>query len=259
MYRILKGGCDTRHAGSFHMQRPDGLPNYVLLIIRSYGEFQIAGRHFSLFPGHAVILSPDTPYSYSNPKGDYMDDWLHFEVEDTTAFQALYPMINIPFPIRNTETFTAFIRQLLWEASYMEPVYAGQNIDALFTVLFNHLMTAYRDKNLCGDVFPFKEELQSLRLTLQGSPSENHSIQKCAREIGVSESYFQHLYSTLFGISFQKDLIRLRIDHAKYLLTTTDLKLVQIAALCGYSGEVHFYRQFKQITGITPARFRKQG
>ena len=259
MYRILKGGCNTRHPGSFYMQRPDGLPNYVLLIIKSHGNFQIADQHFTLSPGHAIILAPHTPYAYHNPKGDYMDDWLHFEVTDTSAFHALFPMVNLPFPVRETEGFTVLIRQLLWESSYMEPAYATENITALFTVLINHLLAAYQNRNHTGDSFPFKEALQTLRLTLQSSPGEKYSIRKLAQAMGVSESYFQHLYSTFFGISFQKDLINLRIDHAKYLLTTTDLKLIHIAELCGYTNEVHFYRQFKQITGITPARFKKQG
>ena len=50
----------------------------------------------------------------------------------------------------------------------------------------------------------------------------------------------------------------MRIEHAKYILTTTDLTLEQIAEICGYSNEVHFYRQFKQITGLTPSKYRKK-
>jgi AraC family transcriptional regulator of arabinose operon len=52
------------------------------------------------------------------------------------------------------------------------------------------------------------------------------------------------------------DVINSRIEHAKYLLTTTDISVKQIAQLCGYNNENHFMRQFKEITGITPTKFR---
>ena len=74
----------------------------------------------------------------------------------------------------------------------------------------------------------------------------------------MSPSYFQHLYTDCFGVPFQQDLIRMRVDYTKYILTATDLALEQVAGLCGYAGTVHFYRQFRQVTGTTPARFRKK-
>jgi len=50
----------------------------------------------------------------------------------------------------------------------------------------------------------------------------------------------------------------MRIDYAKDLLETSDLKLEQIAEYCGYSSEVHFYRQFKSIMEMTPAEYRRK-
>lgn len=49
----------------------------------------------------------------------------------------------------------------------------------------------------------------------------------------------------------------MRIDYAKYILETSSLSIEQVAEISGYTNEVHFFRQFKQITGITPARYRK--
>lgn len=73
----------------------------------------------------------------------------------------------------------------------------------------------------------------------------------------ISESYFQVLYRRLFGVSFQKDLISMRIDYAKTLLETSDLSVSAVSEMCGYQTEVHFFRQFKSLTGTTPLRYRK--
>lgn len=95
-----------------------------------------------------------------------------------------------------------------------------------------------------------------IRLEIANSLTEPHSIEKHAKELKISASYFQYLYKKIFGVSFQHDLIQIRINYAKYVLLTSNLPIDQIAETCGYSNEVHFYRQFKKITGTTPAKFR---
>lgn len=257
MFRILYGGCESRHPSSFIMSRPEGVMNYILLIIRSPGEFQIGHSHYVACSGQAIIIDPQTPYYYSNPDGEYVDDWLHFEVTDNSAFRKLYPMTNELFSIGNTDPYTRLILQLLWEKSYTPAEYLSQNTNALFSVLLNHLAAAYHSKNTAAFSNTFYEQFQSLRLELQNTIADGHRIKDHAKKLNISESYFQHLYTDFFGISFQKDVIQMRIERAKYLLTTSDLTMVQVAALCGYSNEVHFYRQFKKTAGTTPADYRK--
>lgn len=258
MIHILKGGCGTRHPSSYRMSRPEGVPNYVLLIVKTPGEFMINNNFYLVSPGNAIILAPFTSSFYGNPKGDYIDDWLHFELADDSIFDRNEIPKNIPFSIGNAEIFTFFIRQILWEKSYTPPQFMSKNIEALFSVLINHLSVACHNINNQKSNHRFENELQQLRLELQNSIAEKHTIEEYAKKLGVSPSYFQHLYTSFFNISFQKDLIQMRIEHAKYILTTTDLTLEQIAEICGYSNEVHFYRQFKQITGLTPSKYRKK-
>ncbi|WP_167958065.1 AraC family transcriptional regulator [Anaerosporobacter faecicola] len=257
MITVLNGGCATKHPSSFRMVRPEGLPNYVILIVRTAGAFCINNQHYCVTPGHAIILTPHTPYSYNNPDGIYMDDWLHFQAEDSLLYQ--YPTLpmNRPFPITNMDIFTLLIKQILWEKSYETSELGKENIHALTHVLFNHLISSYRSREhkKLGNLF--HEQLQALRLDMQNDFSELPTIEKYAKRLGISSSYFQHIYRDFFGISFQQDLIQLRIEHAKYILTTTDLTQEQIAELCGYTNEVHFYRQFKKMTGYTPAKYRK--
>lgn len=257
MYNVLKGGCGARHPSSFRMSRPEGLPNYVILIVRTVGDFTINEHNYTVNPGTAIILSPTTSYFYGNPNGDYMDDWIHFDVDSNSIFNLHKDMTNIPIPIENIEMFTFLIRQILWEKSYGSPDFSMQNIDALFTVLVNHLITTYENKNNQNPTHHLQEQFKLLRLEMQATFAKNPSIEEYARKMGISSPYFQHLYTDFFGISFRKDLIRMRIDHAKYIIRTTDLTLEQIAEVCGYKSEVHFYRQFRQITGRTPGRYRR--
>lgn len=54
------------------------------------------------------------------------------------------------------------------------------------------------------------------------------------------------------------DVIQSRIDHAKYLLSTTDISIVQVAEMCGYKSTSHFMRQFKNKMKMIPSEYRKK-
>jgi transcriptional regulator GlxA family with amidase domain len=47
-----------------------------------------------------------------------------------------------------------------------------------------------------------------------------------------------------------------RIDRARYLLVTTTLPVVRIAAMAGFEDAAWFCKQFKRQTGRTPAQYR---
>lgn len=80
--RVIRGGCASIHEETFVMSRPYGLDDYVLLLLRSHGEYWINGNHYLLNPGHAIIIAPGTHYRYYNPLGKYADDWMHFQFDD---------------------------------------------------------------------------------------------------------------------------------------------------------------------------------
>ncbi len=254
MFRIFTGGCRTRHSQGFVMSRENGFPKYVLLIVHSGGEFVIGGNRQSVEPRHAVIIAPNTPYRYQLSSGDYMDDWIHFETDNP----GMLPVCNLLFPIQNADMYTSLIRQLLWEQSYTSDTgLCQENTDAVFSVLLNHLKYDYSHSSESMAQVPYEEELRQLRLDMSSHVNGEYSIASCAEKLHISESYFQALYRRLFGISFQRDLINMRVDYAKTLLETSDLSVAAIAEICGYQTEVHFFRQFKALTGMTPMRYRR--
>ncbi|HIX28622.1 MAG TPA: AraC family transcriptional regulator, partial [Candidatus Blautia stercoravium] len=153
--------------------------------------------------------------------------------------------------------FTTFLQQILWEENYTSEEYRADNVNALFQVLMKNIFLAYKERTK-GTVYnPYRSRLLHLRLSLLSAPYENYELKEIAKQIGISSSYFQHLYSDTFGISFRADLISMRIEYAKELIQNTNLPIEKIAEKSGYSSEVHFYRQFQKETGFTPSAFRK--
>jgi AraC-type DNA-binding domain-containing proteins len=257
MFTIKNGGCNFRHSSSFLMSRPSGITGYLLIIVKTRAHFTIGNRGFSVNPDSVIIIDRNTPYQYHNPEGEYANDWIHFDCTDDITFRNSGIVFNEFFHIANAVKFTLYIRQILWENSYTQGKYKNINVDLLVNVLINNLILAYKSNDDAHRYSPYLAKLQDLRLSIQTAPHEKYSVKELSANMGISVSYFQHLYTKSFGISFQNDLIKMRIENARYLISTSDLTIEEISILCGYASEIHFYRQFRKIMGITPNEYRK--
>lgn len=259
MFQILRGGCNTRHPSSFFRTRPNGVSNWLLLIIKTPAIFALEGYETKISPGTAIVIPPNVPYYYHNPNGEYIDDWLHFHFpEDAFSIEELLTPKTL-FAVDDMELFSPYIRQLIWENTYTTSHSLREsNLDHLMHILLNHLSVAFHQKDTADSYNFYHSKLQGARIAMQSSLYDPISADDFAEQLGISKSYFQHLYTQQFGIPFQQDYIQMRINFAKDLLETTDMSMEQIAETCGYSSEVHFYRQFKNHVEMTPARYRKR-
>lgn len=257
MIKIFKGGCESRQSSVFRMNRPHGISHFVLLVIRSHATFRIADDTFKVTPPSAVLLAPSVPHTYGNPQGDYSDDWLHFETDDPRFLSGFSKICNRPFHLIDRSVLTFCIYQLVRETAYGTEPYKSENISSLFTLLFNQLLNSYENSICLQPKNPYQRQLENIRMEMEHSIAAKPTIRHYAARLNVSESYFQYLYKQLFAISFQQDLIQMRISYAKELLRDSSFSMSQVAELCGYSNETHFYRQFRQYVQLSPYQYKK--
>lgn len=91
---------------------------------------------------------------------------------------------------------------------------------------------------------------------------ENHyheqlSLQVLADNFHVSPAYIGEVVQSLKPQGFKAYFIQLRIDEAKQLLETTDMKIWEIADAVGYTESKYFISRFTEIVGISPEKYRK--
>jgi two-component system response regulator YesN len=79
-----------------------------------------------------------------------------------------------------------------------------------------------------------------------------------ASRFNLSASHFSTVFSQEIGETFRDYLNNLRLDRAKELLRTTNLKCSEIAYQCGYNDSHYFSTVFKRKTGFSPQQFRGQ-
>ena len=82
------------------------------------------------------------------------------------------------------------------------------------------------------------------------------SLISVARHVGMSAAHFSTVFSQSMGRPFIHYLTGLRIEQAKELLKTTNMKLSDIAMEIGYNEPNYFSHVFRKTTGMTPKEFR---
>lgn len=75
-------------------------------------------------------------------------------------------------------------------------------------------------------------------------------------ELGISVSYLSTLFKKMLDTSFNKYLVKLRMEKAKELLIFSNSKIYEIATLVGYNDVYYFSYSFKKYTKMSPKDYR---
>lgn len=81
------------------------------------------------------------------------------------------------------------------------------------------------------------------------------SAENIAAVVGISPSYLRTIFKKSMGESPIHYLNRIRIEHAKEMLSSKMFRLDEIALACGFQNVYYFSRVFKSYTGVSPGKY----
>ncbi len=87
---------------------------------------------------------------------------------------------------------------------------------------------------------------------------EPYNRRELALRFELNENYMVQLFKKEKGVSISRYLNGRRIEEARKLLLSDEVQVVDVAYHVGFENLTHFYRLFKQLTGMTPKEFRDQ-
>ena len=251
MFYIRRMGCDYHHEEDFRIERENGYDCFLALFIKSPCLLKKEGQIISCKPHTFILFNINSSHFYAADGEEYIDDWIQFECNSN-----LLARMNVAFdqPIYIGEyTHLDYYFQLICNAYFR-----GHNDDEVIDHLMKGLFAEISSQT-SSDILsiPHYNELVNLRRKIFEFPQKDWSIEKIAKEFYISEPYFQELYKRAFHITCIADVINCRISYAKSLLSNPGISIEEVGYQCGYKSQVHFSRQFKKITGLSPSEWRK--
>lgn len=101
-------------------------------------------------------------------------------------------------------------------------------------------------------------EIKKALAYIEKNLTTNITLDQVSDHVFLSQFYFSRLFKKEMGVSFTSYLNQRRIEQAKVLLTQSNLSVKIISKNMGYSQTSYFCKIFKEIVGMTPAKFRKE-
>ncbi|MGH2613830.1 MAG: helix-turn-helix domain-containing protein [Thermomicrobiales bacterium] len=260
---------------------PRRLLDYLLLYVQA-GEclVEVEGEELLLTDGDTCLIQPDTLHSLRG-RTDTITPYLHLDLffnprreegfptrggqvslssHSHLVQPRLYDLDWLDVPVRLQPT-----HPVQFHSTLLKAVEAWQNGDALSRLEANHLaMTLILAMFRQYGRTPAVSARQSHSLSWVSSYLSFHigeplSVADMARRANLSPSRFSVVFREHFGLSPHQYFLRLRIEHAQSLLTTTDLPLRDIADSCGFADVHHFSKSFKRLVHVTPGAYRQSG
>ena len=95
-------------------------------------------------------------------------------------------------------------------------------------------------------------DFQALRMEMLRHYEKHWTTEQLCNQINLEKSQFYAYYRQFFHSTPHNDLLQVRLDKAKNLLTNEALPIQQVALSCGFRNMSHFSRYFKQQCGCSP-------
>lgn len=100
--------------------------------------------------------------------------------------------------------------------------------------------------------------LRAKRFMTDNYANPELNLKSVADYVGFNEKYFSSRFSKEIGNTFSAYLTDIRLQKAKNLMNTTDMKMYEISDRVGYNNVEHFNRMFKKTFGISPSDYKKK-
>lgn len=263
--------------------------NYFLLIILSKGrlEFNIDGQKITATaPAFLCFDESENPVLISKTKAQYTCIYFHptflnvnmtFELLRSNSYNdiasthdmfLLKPFLNKAYVIPIADTQVEKIEQsadyMLEELTEQRDWYWSCRGRSYFMEIIIALermygLIGYGLTHQKSDNAPIikNPKLRDAVLYIEGHYSDSITLFDISANAGINHTTLTALMKEELGCTAIEYLIQYRITIAKKQLGFTDVPIKDIANMVGFKTVQHFNRIFKEITGTTPAEFRK--
>lgn len=238
----------------YAMHRPEPGIDVALFTLSGRGLLRTERGQSSLTEGCLALLPAGLPYAYGIDGEDWEILWFHFGPDN--FWKPAWERVERRETFSDLDRMARTMDDLLGDchSPFPQAAQLAENMALALTILLDRKLHTYSGPRQ----YAFYLQFDALWNRVNGSLSEEWSVERMARELNLSASHFSRLCRELHGLSPSRRLRRFRLDRAKTLLSHKDFTVYQVAEMVGYGDPFAFSTAFKEHTGKTPREWRKR-
>lgn len=242
--------CDKQWDSKLKMQSNEF--NRLYCVLEGHALIEGAKGRINLEPGYIYLIPGQYEFSYACPESMQLL-WVHFQLEflpGLDVFQRYKPESLYPASKTDVANFKYIISHL--ETSSPEIFI---ELRALLLRLLKPFMA-----NDWRTIQPAPENAERLKPALEllnKHYNQPFDLRATAKAVKMNPASMSDLFRRTFGSSPSRYLMNLRLRRAQNLLLSTDRRICDIAAECGFEDPLYFSRIFRKRCCFSPREFRQ--
>ncbi|NLF38124.1 AraC family transcriptional regulator, partial [bacterium] len=230
--------------------------SFMELVVGGTGVLEIAGARHLLRPGDVFIVHDrDFCRYYAGPSGSWRKLFVSFWAGGVNDIMRLLGLTNV-HQVHLSPVHYRLARRLFGELLLCARAKHEQFRDQLSTIVYRLLIAVARDAHPEESHGTWPPLIRRAIRFDEKHRIEPLSMTRLARVAGCTPAYFSTVFARHVGVKPYEWFTRMRIQHAAYVLESTDAPVATAAAAAGYEDPFHFSRLFKRIVGRAPSAHR---
>lgn len=133
----------------------------------------------------------------------------------------------------------------------IEKIYKSNNIDNIINILMEAANNFNDDENSI-------KEIELVKKYIYNNYDKDLSLKELADYVYLTPNYLCYIFKRETGFGINKFIKSYRMEKAKYLLESTNMKILNISNSVGYTNVSYFCHSFHSHYGISPEKYRKK-
>ncbi len=254
----------------------------VRWIVGGRYTYEVDGERFILEPGKFLIINDGQTYNSVTAHGIVTDcltvsfNYSVFENVLTTLSNTDGWLLDNPFNanpnseisfLLNTYRIEGEFQTLLEQfARFTQGAFVPTALDESFYLLMRQLLVSQKKVvrevlNIPSAKKSTREELyrriSRAREFLRANADDELRIETVAAEANLSAFHFLRTYKKAFGVSPHQEILNIRLEKARKLMSLGKFSLGRIAIESGFGDLSSFSKAFRQRFGIAPSQSEK--
>lgn len=254
--RLISGAltcCDSHWSSGTKLHSDDF--NRLYYVLDGAGVINGERGRVDLVPGCFFLIPGRYKFQYDCPATMRLL-WIHFQLEllpGLDVFRQFRPILFYKADEDDVKNFKSMVDNI----TTGDP---GEFLRMRADLL--RLIEPFMPEDW-NSIHPDRENVERLKPALEllrNRYNQTFDLSATAKVVNMHASYMSELFRLTFGVSPSAYVMDLRLSRAQNLLLTTDRRISDIAAECGFEDPLYFSRAFRKRCRYSPREFRrKQG